>query len=326
METIQEKIERAFSNLKSERGDREKYPVISLGKYPREDEVRLSKDEFGLYNLVIELPADQPVIDIPVGKALPTKWEKLEDSEGIKTFLRVICTDARLVHTFQSLITEMMVNIHNSPATKPAILEFVNVAAFWRAILLDQLRGHTLNEARGLYGELYVLKQFAEVAPKKALAAWRGQEHYRHDFLLSNALEVKTYSSFNEPKIVIHGAHQLDPPPGQRLHLFALHVEENESGNTLVEMAEEVAELGVPFDAILVRLDMSYSVLGEIEYRFVTSNHKLFEVDENFPGIRASDLGEAALRGVSNVTYSLNLDLCENSLATDDLKCVLEEL
>lgn len=326
MVNIQEKIEQAFSKLQRERGDQEKYPVISLGKPPHEKEVLLSKDEFGQFNLVIELPEDQPYVSIPVSKALPTQWEKLEGKHGLKTFLRVICIDARLIRTFQSLITEMMVNIYNSPVKNPVILEFVSVAAFWRAILFDQLRGYTLNEAKGLYGELYVLKKFAQIAPQKALKSWRGQENYRHDFLSSNALEVKTYSSFNEPKVIVHGAYQLDPPQSHDLHLFALHVEENESGNTLIETVEQIARLGVPFDLILARMEMSYSALADIQYRFVTNEQKLFKVDCRFPGIRASCVGQDALQGVSNITYSLNLDFCEDSLEIDTLTTVLEDL
>lgn len=326
MVNIQEKIEQAFTRLKGERGDKENYPVLSLGKHPFEKEVRLSKDEYGQFNLVLELPKGQSLIDIPVGKALPTQWEILEDDEGQKTYLRVICVDVRLINTFQSLITEMMVNIYKSSAHRPAILEFVNVAALWRTILYNQLRFFTLNEAKGLYGELYVLREFAKVSPQKALKSWRGQENYRHDFIYSDAVEVKTYSSFNEPKVTIHGAYQLDPPQGQNLYLFAIHLEQNESGESLIEMVEDIAELGVPFDTIMTRLGMTYSAIEGINYRFVIGDQKLFKVDSEFPGIRASMLGEAKLTGVSELSYSLNLDLCGNPIRVDSFKQILEDL
>lgn len=290
------------------------YPTIDLGKEPNVEEVSLLRDEFGQFNLIIELPENHSKIEIALGKVLPTKWVELEIAEGItRTYLQVICTDARLIRTFQSLVTEMMLNIYASPSPKPAIYEFSSVAAYWRTALLARMQEYSLQEASGLFGELYLLRELARIIPEKALKAWRGVENYRHDFSLTNAIEVKTYTSVNEPKVTIHGAHQLDSVVDNDLHLFALHLDQNESGKSVVQLIDEIAELGIPEDKILQKIGASYEALEDIPFLFITDEQRLFLVDQNFPGIRASVIGQVALTGITNIQYSLNLDSCQNN-------------
>lgn len=321
-------VYQAFKSLEKKRASgTESYPSIALGASTDPKEVILSKDEYGNFNLLIRLPAEQPRPEIPLGKVLKIQWEEFEEEKGfISTFLRVICTDARLVRTFQSLTTEMLLNLYTSVATKPAIVEFIQVAESWRAVLQARLQEYSLSEALGIFGELILFKELVAINPEKALQAWRGTENYRHDFTLTNAIEVKTYTSFNEPKITIHGAHQLDPSKGHKLHLFALHVDQNEAGSTLMEVVEEISGMGVGLSSILHRLGKSQEALEEITFRFVTEEQRLYNVDESFPGVKASVLGAEALTGVSDLQYSLNLDSCGEPLSLEQLPQVLREL
>lgn len=323
-----DRIYSAFSEIeKSKIRPGEGYPTIALGRKPFEDEVRILKDDLGQLNLIIELPKEQPKLEIKLGKVLPTKWVDLEE-EGreAKTYLQVTCIDARLARTFQSLVTEMMSNVYAAPTHKPVIYEFISVASHWRTALLARMQEYSLQEASGLFGELYLLQILARINPEKALKAWRGVENYRHDFSLVNAVEVKTYTSVNEPKVTIHGAHQLDPVPGMQLHLFALHIEQNESGKSITQMIDEIVDLGIAEDYLLQKIGASYETLEDIPYLFITDEQKLFLVNQDFPGIRASVLGTNALIGLSNIQYSLNLDSCKSSIAILELEKVLRNL
>lgn len=321
-------IYEAFNILAEQRATgAESYPSIAVGTATDAKEVILSKDEYGHFNLLLRLPKEQQRPEIPLGKVLITQWEEFEEVEGVNsTFLRVICTDARLIRTFQSLVTEMLLNLYASVSSKPAIVEFIQVADAWRTVLQARLQECSLSEALGIFGELILLKKLVAINPEKALQAWRGTENYRHDFTLTNAIEVKTYTNFNEPKITVHGAHQLDPSTGHKLHLFALHVDQNEEGSTLMEIVEEINLLGVTLSSILHRLGKSQEALEEVSFRFVSEQQRLYTVDQSFPGIRASTVSVGALTGVSDVQYSLNLDLCGKPLGLDQLPEILREL
>lgn len=320
-------IYEAFNILAEQRATgTESYPSIAVGRSADVKEVILSKDEYGHFNLLLRLPKEQQRPEIPLGKVLKTQWEDFEEEGQSSTFLRVICTEARLIQTFQSLVTEMLLNLYATDAKKSALLEFVHVADSWRTVLRARLQEYSLSEAQGIFGELTLLKELATVSPQKALQAWRGTENYRHDFVLTHAIEVKTYTSFNEPKIAVHGAYQLDPSAGHQLYLFALHVDQNEEGSTLMDVVEEISALGVSLSSILHRLGKSQEALEEISFRFVSEEQRLYAVDQNFPGIRASALSAGALVGVSNVQYSLNLDSCGEPLDLDQLPQILREL
>lgn len=327
-ERTPQSIYEAFRKLENERAtSSDNYPAIPVGAQKNEREVLLSKDEYGQFNLLIQLPEGQPQPDILLGHVLLTTWETYNGDIGESIiFLRVTCTEARLVRTFQSLVTEMLLNLYAAQSNKPAIIEFVQVAEFWRKILQERFREYSLSTALGIFGELTVLKELATINQTQALQAWRGTENYRHDFTLTNALEVKTYTSFNEPKITVHGASQLDPASGHSLHLYALHVDQNEDGTTLLDLIEEISDLGIPQRSILQRLSMSEESLKEINYRFITEEQRLYLVQETFPGIRASKIGSESLQGVSDVQYSLNLDVCGPSLDVTELPRILRGL
>lgn len=115
-ERTPQSIYEAFRKLENERAtSSDNYPAIPVGAQKNEREVLLSKDEYGQFNLLIQLPEGQPQPEIPLGHVLPITWETYNGDIGKSmTFLRVTCTEARLVRTFQSLVTEMLLNLYAS--------------------------------------------------------------------------------------------------------------------------------------------------------------------------------------------------------------------
>ncbi|WP_232226204.1 PD-(D/E)XK motif protein [Brachybacterium phenoliresistens] len=278
-----------------------------------------------MIHLLAALPAGREIFDVPLGHTLRATWVGTRSADGHTTSLDVACTDPRLRLTFLSLIGEMLDRADETG--RPCIDELTGVLDSWRSALARAKRELDRSRAVGLFGELTILEQLARKDQVRALAAWRGREGHRHDFARTNALEVKTFSSTGSPSVQIHGLLQLDPPPAGVLHLVAFRVVETDSGSSLAELVERIVEQGVSRADIADCLGEDAPALeGGRDRRFTIEETRLHEVGEDFPGLRASRLDETALRGVDDLTYSLNLDACPGGIDPRQLDRILEEL
>ncbi|MBF0817607.1 PD-(D/E)XK motif protein [Microbacterium paludicola] len=286
-------------------------------------EALLVRDHLDVIHLLIERPDDSPRIDPLLGDAFPVTW--LEASaESPHERIDIACSDSELRPTFFSLIGEMLDRVE---ATRHSVyFELAAVVEDWRRAL-ERVRLRTSRQqAVGLFGELVVLKEIAAVRPADALKLWRGPDGYRHDFFSVNALEVKSYLGLDSPSVTIHGAHQLDPPVKGRLHLAALRLEENAAGQTVAEILDELEELGLHRGALRGRTTPDAPLVDDAQFRFIVAERRLYEVTDDFPGIRASKLDPAALSGVARLSYQLLLDTCPSPRPVEEFTQVLEHL
>ena len=284
-------------------------------------EARLVKDHVGDIHLLVVLPPGREKFPLPLGDVLPATW--LDEANG-SVSLDVKSTDSSLNPTFLSLVGEMLSRVDDSGS--PCIDELLRVLSYWREALARERRGLSRQRAIGLFGELVVLSRMARIDPTRARAAWRGRDGYRHDFFLTNALEVKSYAGSESPMVEIHGAHQLDPPVGGFLHLLALRLEESAEGRTIDELIDEIDSLGLPRGMLFERSSEDAPVVSDGTMRFVVASERLFAVTEKFPGLRYSTIGEAAFEGIVGLRYSLLLDACGGELDPSLLSNLLEAL
>ncbi|GAA5196563.1 PD-(D/E)XK motif protein [Microbacterium jejuense] len=298
--------------------------AASIGPDRDMHEARLAKDHLGIVHLIVTLPSGRSRFAPPLGDVLPATWLDEDLDDGVKTSLDVASTDPSLTPTFLSLVGEMLSRVDETDA--PCIDELMSVLSSWREALSREKRTLSRQRLIGLFGELTVLARLAEKDPSRAKSAWRGQAGYRHDFFLSNALEVKAYTGTDSPSVEIHGAHQLDPPIGGSLHLLTLRLEESPEGETIAELINRVDALGLPKGLLFERSTDESPVAADDTVAFVVAEERLFLVSPDFPGVRASVVGAEALTAVSRLRYSLLLDACPDSIDSDLLPSVLERL
>ncbi|MCF2586104.1 PD-(D/E)XK motif protein [Brevibacterium sp. UCMA 11752] len=297
---------------------------VLIGPAGRTDDALLVRDHLGQIHLMTRLPKNREQFKVPLGRTLRATWIEVKGKNEDTRHLDVVCTDARLLRTFLSMIGEMLNRAAESG--KSCLDELAEVLESWREALSRESREIDRKRAIGLFGELTILEALARKDPSRALSLWTGPSGNRHDFSRSNALEVKTLTQPGIPAVTIHGARQLDPPIGAKLHLVAFRVLENANGSSIAELNDRLIQLGIPRQKLVVTLNDEARLLEDVERQFLIEETYLYEVTDDFPGIRASRLDENALRGVDNISYVLHLDSCPGQRDTTMLDAILEEL
>src|SRR5699024_11964800 len=97
------------------------------------------------------------------------------------------------------------------------------------------------NRVIGIFGELTILERLARRDPQSALSAWQGRNGARHDFVRTNALEVKTFGGSGSPAVTIHGESQLEPPLKAQVHLVAFRMTDGSSRAPAAERGKRSA-------------------------------------------------------------------------------------
>ncbi|MBV0895970.1 PD-(D/E)XK motif protein [Microbacterium sp. NC79] len=317
------RVAAALANLAPKRPSAGQYAQSIIGPFYRPHEVALAKDSFERIHLLVELPDGVKKFDLSVGEVLPAQWTSVQGTHG-REILDVTCVEEWLVDTFASLVGEMLDRV--DATGHHAVDELREVIDAWRLVLHRQVKSVSKSHIVGLFGELTVLERMAAVDPTRAMKAWRGKDGYRHDFYLTNALEVKTYTTLNSPQVSIHGAYQLDPPPSGSLHLATFRVDEDPNGLTIQDLLDRIHAHGVSSVDILSRSNSDAPIIVDEELRFSIGEERLYFVGPDFPGVRASRLREADLQGVSGLKFGLHLDACPDKLSSSDLPVVLAAL
>ena len=124
----------------------------------------LVKDHVGLIHLMTRLPEEREKFDVPLGRLLRAAWIATNEDGGRRDWLDVVCTDARLLRTFLSLIGEML--DRSDESGRPSIDELAEVLESWRAALARERTAMDRNRLVGLFGELTVLERLARARPR----------------------------------------------------------------------------------------------------------------------------------------------------------------
>nr|WP_246286142.1 PD-(D/E)XK motif protein [Microbacterium pseudoresistens] len=274
-------------------------------------------------SFVVERPEELPRIEPKVGGALPISWIP-QSSDAPRERIKIECPDPDLRSTFLSLVGEVLDRVDEKHGT--VYLEVSKVVDDWHRALQSGKAGLSRQALIGLFGELVVLREVVRLRGTDAVSLWRGPQGHRHDFSQLNALEVKTYGGTGSPKVTIHGAYQLDPPSGHELHLLSLRVEESDEGETIADIVRELSAAGASSDLLRERVDDEEPLVLDDSLRLVVTERRLHLVSDEFPGLRASRLDSASLKGVDRLSYQLLLDACPDALPEDEQRRVLESL
>lgn len=174
----------------------------------------------------------------------------------------------------------------------------------------------------GLYGELLVLKKLMLEFGCDAVSYWSGADRETHDFYVnSSAVEVKTTAAKSTEKIRISSEYQLNPKDvAGKLFLYVNMVRKSRTdGETLPVIIKSIADmLPEDYKQLFFEKLFRYGYVSCCEERYVIGfhlrSHQLFLVEDSFPNIVPDNLNN----GVSEVTYSLDLNVCTDYIASWD--------
>ena len=195
----------------------------------------------------------------------------------------------------------------------------------WQRLLERQgAEGLTPEEQRGLYGELWFLREHVIPALPltEAVGAWTGPERTAKDFQFpGSAVEVKTTTARQHQNLQITSEKQLDDAGLNALFLCHLSLEAAQgTGESLPEIVAALRHStgGSPLAAQSLEdrlLEAGYLDVHGALYRavgYLMREVNLYRVQDGFPRIVERDL----LAGVGDVRYSISAAECRHHAAS----------
>jgi len=216
------------------------------------------------------------------------------------------------ISIFNSLITDLLEKIKDAKSNREAVTCFADTLYEWYEFFKKHgIKVLSENRQRGIYGELYFIKNHLlyRMDAMKALNSWQGHELKHHDFSFPNGvLEVKTTIRKAHKKVKIASEKQLDNTGFPHLYLYCITLNmDSNNGQSLVELVQELEDhfsqfpnVGVLFNNFLI--NTGYLTDHEKYYqrnKYIFKQEFLFDVGDDFPKI--TDPPE----GVGDVQYSL---------------------
>ena len=243
------------------------------------------------------------------------------DAHGTRT-LGFKLRDSSLRDLFHTLCLDIVSTTANAVSEADAVNTALRRTWRWHHLLRggrsDLL---TSEQQKGLIGELLVLERYLlPLLPASiAVEAWCGPLDAPKDFEVGLlAIEAKARRGSSQPRITITSEHQLD---SAGVHYLFLHVvdlsaapETASESFSVSDVASRIRKRIVADDpdvaGIFDGLLTAAGLVPEHDYSnmcFVEGQSRVFNVDDGFPRITATDI----LPGVERVNYSIMLGLCK---------------
>lgn len=241
-----------------------------------------------------------------------------------KTHLAVRLRDAASGDVFNALAEDVAPRVAAATNTVGAVAALLGRLRRWQQFLAAAQVGLSLEEERGLWGELHALRThlMPALGPAAAVASWQAGAASHQDFQCpAGALEVKTTAAKQPQSVRITSERQLDDTGVGVLFLHVVAVDEREvapagtaAGTSLpglvgelrVALAVDAAVLAVFEDRLLER---GYFDLHAPRYegrRRALRNERTYRVRDAFPRLTERMLPA----GVGDTSYALSLSGC----------------
>lgn len=242
----------------------------------------------------------------------PQRGERIELTEWThpasgERFLDLLCRAESLAQVFGLMADSVVERIVNRGELCHSAL--LGALKDWQE-LLRPARTMSADVARGLFGELTVLRLLAAQNPIYAVECWTGPDQEKHDFSTSHGdLEVKS-SAKDALEVTISSLGQLDRLSDVPLTLVRVQVDSSPSGKNIGDLVDELEAIGCLRAEIVHRMAGAGFVLGVDcdEHRFAVQESPLaWDVGPDFPGLRKSDLPEERRDAITRLSYNLSL-------------------
>jgi Putative PD-(D/E)XK family member, (DUF4420) len=270
-------------------------------------------------HLLIEVPADCPVLDMRSTHGLNVSTEELRvRSFAGATYIDLECLQQNYHRTFTALATDLLESLTRMQDRRKAVS---NCLERWRSFWLVNQAGLSREAALGLFGELWFLARWLQPITEMKLAGWQGPNGARHDFQwLGASVEVKTSatSPSGSPIHIISNIDQLSDPEQGKLYLFSLHVTDDAlASNDLPSIVQLITTMLAGDEVCLARFSKKLADAGyspaHVEYykrplRIIAE--ELYVVESGFPRLTRNSFRTALPDGVQDIAYSLAIAAC----------------
>jgi hypothetical protein len=230
----------------------------------------------------------------------------------------VVLKEARFADVFTALAEDLVRRVADVSDAAAQARAFLGQLARWQKFLSSSFDGLSEESQRGLWGELYFLREhLLSTIGAAAVHSWKGGERAHQDFQFEScAVEVKTTLA-KQPQVVrITSERQLDDSAWDALFLnvIALDVRDG-SGETLPGMV----------DLLRNKLGADAAALEQFEDELLASGYHdghaaryadrgynvraigFFRVCPKFPNLVEADMPP----GVGDANYALSVAACE---------------
>jgi hypothetical protein len=218
---------------------------------------------------------------------------------------------------FTALVADVAQATTSAGDDDSAVKLFLGRLSRWMRLLQREAQGLSAERQRGLYAELWFIRERLAGAVElvEAVQAWQGPSGAPHDFqTASGSIEVKSTAT-NQPQVVrISSERQLDETGTPALHLLHVSLDvHRDSGESLPQMVASLraAVDGGPaatlFDDRL--LDVGYIDIHAPHYAhtgYTLREVNFFELADGFPRITEQSLPP----GIGGVSYTLSIAAC----------------
>lgn len=249
------------------------------------------------------------------------KIETLPDERDIsKKFLLVLLLNKQHKDIFSTLCEDLIFGVSEITDEQVLVEKLLERLAKWQSLFEKVGKQGLSDEAqRGLYGEIYFLREFLKNAADNTycLKSWLGPERSIQDFQYSNwAVEVKTTHGNNHQKIHITSERQLDDSIVEKIFLYHLSLDvrvgNGESLNALIDgVLESLNDSTTASNLFKLKLlESGYYDIHKPLYEdrgYTIRQENLYWVSGNFPRISEGLIPI----GVGDVRYSIVLSESE---------------
>lgn len=279
------------------------------------------RPEAGIPGLMLRLlEKPDPLPRLPKLKNLTANFR------GVTTGYAFVLTlkDQSQIDVFETLCRDVVDAGESAENIDDALSRTIQRTYRWHHLLRGgKPNGLTLEEQRGLVGELAYLRKLVEkLGPDMAIEGWTGPSGATRDFeFINTCIEVKTKRVAAKPYVSISSAEQLADIKDSRLFLNVQNVASAVSPDGLT-LHDHVALTAKLFRNSTYALDKWEESLYSTGYdpandyeerRWHLFADETYEVKSGFPRITAP-----LLPGVEMVKYSIALDACSEFITVQD--------
>lgn len=277
-------------------------------------EIRLGFDDDSCYHILCELDKSAKNKDtVEMAKGLKIGINEFETKGQQKKYFVISCSEENF-EVFVIFADEFLKLID----LKGAEGAFYQTFKEWKKFWMGKRPPLSLEEQRGLFGEIYVLDKLHDLTEGTILEAWKGPLNGLHDFESDRMnLEIKT-TTREPPVIRVSLIEQLTPLKSKNFFLIVVQMAGQDSGMSLVNLIENVRErISVDESNLKTYEDKlkraRYQKQHELYYgtKFSIRNVLFCPIDDDSPVLRSEIIGRVP-GTVTRIGYDLNISGLED--------------
>jgi putative PD-(D/E)XK family protein DUF4420 len=265
----------------------------------------------GNKHLLVPLSPDDAVVVDTRAAAVHLLPLLLQGGAGTGSYANLVLLREDLLDIFTGLCADVIGALAIGPANPLTAVE--QVLGGWHELFRSG--SHLgVEQLAGLFGELLFLNELLD-RNLSLVSAWQGPLRAPHDFVSGDwATEVKATASSEGRAVRIHGLDQLTVPPDGGLMLRWTRLDTSDAtGTSVPDLVESTtARIGRPRELWQLLARCGYFVADRERYggiRFTVVEEASYRVTEEFPRIVPSSFANRVPAGVSDLRYTLDLDL-----------------